>query len=275
MSLPKYKYDEIIEFWHNQKRESKEDYMNLLDNFSILFAYNSGVIENDKITYHDTREIFNNGKIINYTGDLKTLFEINNQKDCFDYLIDNIVKKTPISEKCIKEIHKILTKGTYDERRYNINKERPGEYKKHDYITGINEVGSAVEDVENDINALLEEVNSIVPKTSEDIIKIVAYFHNHFEQIHPFADGNGRVGRVLANYILMINNLPPIIIYDKDKKYYYEALEKFDTEDNIDSMVEFFKYEMEKTWEKALDNNKQVSKPNMTKLSNYLEDKDI
>lgn len=256
MSFPKYKYDEVIKYWKNLKKENKENYLNILESFSVLFAYNSGAIENDKITYHDTREIFENGKVINFTGDLKTLYEINNQKDCYEYLLNNVVNKTPISEQCIKKIHQILTKGTYDERRYVSNGERPGEYKKHDYVTGINEVGSSVEDVQSDIQSLIEEINSIDVENDDGIIKIAVYTHNVIEQIHPFVDGNGRVGRVLANYLLMINDLPPIIIYDEDKRYYYDALEKFDTEEEIDPMVEFFKYEMEKTWEKTLDKYK-------------------
>lgn len=275
MTIPKYKYEEVIKFWHNQSLKSKEDYMNVLESFSVLFAYNSGAIENDKITYHDTREIFNNGKIINFTGDLKTLFEINNQKDCYDYLLVKIVEKSPITEECIKKIHKILTKGTYDERRYVINKERPGEYKKHDYVTGINEVGSPVEDVKNDVKNLVEEINSTTPKKMEEIIKTAVYTHNVIEQIHPFADGNGRVGRILANYILMINDLPPIIIYNEDKKYYYAALEKFDSKEDISSMTEFFKYEMEKTWEKTLDKAKLENNTRNSKLHDYLDDKDI
>ena len=55
MAIPKYKYEEVIKFWHNQSLKSKEDYMNVLESFSVLFAYNSGAIENGKVTYHDTR----------------------------------------------------------------------------------------------------------------------------------------------------------------------------------------------------------------------------
>ena len=89
-----------------------------------------------------------------------------------------------------------------------------------------------------------------------------------------FADGNGRLGRVLANYVLMINDLPPIIIYNEDKKYYYAALEKFDTEEDISSMVEFFKYEMEKTWEKTLDKANQEDNLRNTKLHDYFGNED-
>lgn len=251
----KYKYTDVITYWQSLKIDSKEKLENVLDNFRILFAYNSGTIENAEITYHDTREIFENGKVISFTGNLRTIFEISNQKTCYEYLLDKIIKKEKISENLIKKVHELLTIGTYDERRYISNGERPGEYKKHDYVTGREEVGVSASEVEKEIENLVNEVNSINTNDAEDIIKIATYFHNKFENIHAFADGNGRVGRTLTNYILMINNMPPLIVYDEDKKYYYAALEKYDKEDDIKSMIEFFKYEMEKTWEKTLEKN--------------------
>lgn len=251
----KYKYTDVITYWQSLKIDSKEKLENVLDNFRILFAYNSGAIENAEITYHDTREIFENGKVISFTGNLRTIFEISNQKTCYEYLLDKIIKKEKISENLIKKVHELLTIGTYDERRYILNGERPGEYKKHDYVTGREEVGVSASEVEKEIENLVNEVNSINTNDAEDIIKIATYFHNKFENIHAFVDGNGRVGRTLTNYILMINNMPPLIVYDEDKKYYYAALEKYDKEDNIKSMIEFFKYEMEKTWEKTLEKN--------------------
>lgn len=251
----KYKYTDVIAYWQSLKIDSKEKLENVLDNFRILFAYNSGAIENAEITYHDTREIFENGKIISFTGNLRTIFEISNQKTCYEYLLDKIIKKEKISENLIKKVHELLTIGTYDERRYILNGERPGEYKKHDYVTGGEEVGARANEVAKEIENLLNEVNSVNTNDAEDIIKIATYFHNKFENIHAFADGNGRVGRTLTNYILMINNMPPLIVYDEDKKYYYAALEKYDKEDDIKSMIEFFKYEMEKTWEKTLEKN--------------------
>lgn len=251
----KYKYTDVITYWQSLKIDSKEKLENALDNFRILFAYNSGAIENAEITYHDTREIFENGKVISFTGNLRTIFEISNQKTCYEYLLDKIIKKEKISENLIKKVHELLTIGTYDERRYILNGERPGEYKKHDYVTGREEVGVSASEVEKEIENLVNEVNSINTNDAEDIIKIATYFHNKFENIHAFVDGNGRVGRTLTNYILMINNMPPLIVYAEDKKYYYAALEKYDKEDDIKSMIEFFKYEMEKTWEKTLEKN--------------------
>ena len=74
----------------------------------------------------------------------------------------------------------------------------------------------------------------------------------------------------MLNYILIINNLPPVIIYNEDKKYYYAALEKFDEEEDLNPMIEFIKYEMEKTWENTLDNASNVKKIT-SKLENYLD----
>ncbi len=271
MALPKYNYNEVIQYWKSLNIQTENDLRNALDSYRILFAYHSGIIENNQITYHDVREIFENGKIINFTGELKTLFEISNQKDCYEYLTKRIIKKEPITEKLIKKIHEILTKGTYDEKRFVINHERPGEYKKHDYIIGRNEVGSKVENVGEDMNELLDEISNSNRNDDDSLILIAAFLHNVIEEIHPFADGNGRVGRTLANYYLMIHNLPPIVIYNEDKKYYYEALEKFDEDEELSPMVKFFKYEMEKTWEKALDKKHQTESEKVF-LSNYFSE---
>lgn len=240
----------IIKMWKRKNIRTAFELDNALENFQVLFAYNSNHIEMPEVTYHDTREIFENGKVTNFRGDIKNLFAIQNQKTCYLYLRNRIVKKEKLSVDLIKEIHHELVKGTYDERRFERG-ERPGEFKKHDYVTGKNEVGSYPNEVEGDIRELVTEINEI--EINEDnCFMVAAYFHARFENIHPFADGNGRVGRTLLNYLNMINNIPPVIIYDEDKKYYYECLEKYDTDDDISSLGEFFEYEMERTWQREL-----------------------
>ena len=240
----------IIKMWKRKNIRTAFELDNALENFQVLFAYNSNHIEMPEVTYHDTREIFENGKVTNFRGDIKNLFAIQNQKTCYLYLRNRIVKKEKLSVDLIKEIHHELAKGTYDERRFERG-ERPGEFKKHDYVTGKNEVGSYPNEVEGDIRELVTEINEI--EINEDnCFMVAAYFHARFENIHPFADGNGRVGRTLLNYLNMINNIPPVIVYDEDKKYYYECLEKYDTDDDISSLEEFFEYEMERTWQREL-----------------------
>lgn len=242
-------YTAVVKQWREWKVTTSADYNLRLDSFRILFAYNSGKIENADITYHDTREIFENGKVVGYTGNTRTLFELQNQKTCYDFLSERIPQKEQLSIPLILEIHRVLTEGTYDERRYITNGERPGEFKKHGYVTGVNEVGSQPEWVEGDLSELIEEVNAIGNKNP---LKAGAYFHGRFENIHPFADGNGRVGRTLLNYWLMINDCPPMIIYDEDKSTYYAALQQYDEQETIDSLVSFFEEQTVKTWSRAM-----------------------
>ncbi len=242
-------YQKICELWNSYQIQSLADLEKYLDSFRILFAYHSGKIENDQITYHDTREIFEDGTVSGYSGDPRALFEQQNQKLCYEFLKEKIIAKEKLSLELVKEIHRILTGGTYDERRYVANGERPGEFKKHDYVTGLHEVGAAAEDVETELRELLGEVNGY---SGKDMLKAASYFHARFENIHPFADGNGRAGRTLLNYYLMINGHPPLIVYEEDKKLYYECLNAYDEKEELRPLTEFFRYETEKTWEKTL-----------------------
>lgn len=108
-------------------------------------------------------------------------------------------------------------RSTYDTRRWQLG-ERPGEYKLHDFVTGRNEVGAAPEDVQEE---LLEE---LVDVPDDKILTAAAHFHAKFENIHPFADGNGRTGRIAMNYYLLLHDHPPVIIHEEDRKAYYDAL---------------------------------------------------
>ena len=248
------KYNDVLNYWQKNKLESASDVDLLLHNFRILFAYNSNKIENEVITYHDTREIFENGKILNFTGDIRTVFEIQNQKECYDFLRDKIASKEQVSLKLIKDIHLKLTNGTYDERRFALG-EHPGEFKAHDYITGKNEVGSPPETVEEDLDLLLTDILNSEHSPKYNALIVATYLHASFEYIHPFADGNGRVGRTLLNYYLMTHNYPPLIVFDEDKKDYYTALEKYDTDEALDDLIEFFKQQTIKTWCGSIDRN--------------------
>lgn len=256
-------YQKTVDIWKSRKIESVADLEAILSNFRILFAYHSGAIENEEITYHTTREIFENGKVVNFTGDIRTIFEIKNQKLCYEWMREKIVQKEPITSQLIKEIHRHLTEGTYDERRYERG-ERPGEYKKHDYVVG-NDQGALPEEVAMEVEELCDEMQDI-PNSGENIVKAAAYLHCKFENIHPFADGNGRVGRTLMNYFLLINENPPIIVRSDTKDNYYKALELYDKTGEILEFVNYIKSETIKTWEKP----KQIKR----KFDTYVENEE-
>lgn len=241
-------YDDIVKFWQDKKITNAAELEAALNGYIISFAYHSGKIENDNITYNDTREIFDHDGVTSYTGDLRTLFEIRNAKDASNFILDAFDKKQTIDSNFICKLQFELTKNTYDPRRYSIG-ERPGEFKKHDYVTGKNETGALPEDVPAELNELLADI-SMPLTTTKQILTGAAYFHAKFENIHPFSDGNGRTGRLAMNYFLLQHNHPPIVFHEEDRKEYYSSLEMWDTLQNLDALKLFIQMETIKTWEK-------------------------
>ena len=156
----------------------------------------------------------------------------------------------------MKEFQSRLTQNTYDTRRWQIG-ERPGEYKKHDFVTGKAEIGAAPEDVAEEIAELLKKLDDA---PAEKALTAAAYFHAKFENIHPFADGNGRTGRLAMNYLLLLNNHPPIIVHEQDRKGYYEALEAWDERQELEPLIQYLKEQTEKTWEKQVQREEHKAK---------------
>jgi len=254
-------YDKVIQLWNSFEIKTVTDLDTRLDSFRVLFAYNSGKIENPEVTYHDTREMFENNRVSRFKGDPVTLTEISNQKRCYSFLLPKIIAKEPLSVELLKAIHEITTMATYDDRRYFELGERPGTFKKNDFVVGRNEVGSMPEDVDRDISSLLTEVNEATFLASpKQVLKAATYLHAGFEHIHPFADGNGRVGRTIVNYFLMIHGHPPLIVYDEDRDDYYEGLRKYDEDDDLEHLYGFFMSQLLKTWAKTLERREKSAR---------------
>lgn len=247
-------YADIVKRWKEKNINTAAALEQQLSNFRIVFAYNSGVIENRQITYHHTREIFENGKINNFTGDIRTIFEMENQKKCYSFLLPKIIEKAPVTPELIRSIHYQLCQGTYDERRWSRG-ERPGEYKIHDYVIGSSDQGALPEEVSGEIEELCAEIQDI-PDKGDNVIKTSAYIHCKFENIHPFADGNGRVGRTLMNYFLLTHNHPPLVVYNETKDSYYRALDHYDQTGDITPFVSYMKNSLERSWTQAPQQSK-------------------
>ena len=242
-------YKKAVAMWQEKNISTDAQLAEALNGHSIAFAYHSGKIENENITYHDTREIFEHDGVTSYTGDLRTLFEIRNAKDANELFLTAFGDRRPLDETLIKEFQYRLTQNTYDTRRYQLG-ELPGEYKRHDFVTGREEVGAAPEDVAEEMAELLAEPTDV---PAEKALIAAAYFHAKFENIHPFADGNGRTGRLAMNYILVLNSHPPIIIHEEDRKAYYDALDAWDARQELEPLCAFLREQTVKTWEKQLE----------------------
>lgn len=182
------RYEQTNAFWKSKNIRTDAELAEALNGHSIAFAFHSGKIENERITFHDTREIFEHDGVTSYTGDLRTLFEIRNAKEAYEFLLLSFGKRSVFDEALIKKFQFLLTQNTYDTRKWQLG-ERPGEYKKHDYVTGKLEIGAAPDEVQEEIAELLSELRDI---PENHVLTAAAYFHAKFENIHPFADGNGR-----------------------------------------------------------------------------------
>ena len=193
---------------------------NLYHNTQITFAYNTNHIEGSRLTEDQTRYIYETNTLLaekDSVTDRDDILETANHFKLVDYMLDIADKK--LTEDIIKEFHKILKEGTSDSRKdwFIV-----GDYKKLS-----NEVGglktTEPKNVERDMKKLLEWYDSLKEVTIKEIIE----FHAIFEKIHPFQDGNGRVGRIIAFKECLKNNIVPFIILDKDKLFYYRGLNQY------------------------------------------------
>lgn len=182
-------------------------------------TYNSNRIEGSKLTHEQTRYIFETNTIglENQTLNVNDIVETVNHFACVDMMIAK--SRGRLSEKLIKELHRVLKSGTSDSRRPWF---AVGAYKKLP-----NEVGGRAttlpENVGSEMKKLLDDYNALPTKTLNDIIN----FHVCFEDIHPFQDGNGRIGRLIMFKECLANNIVPFIIRDDMKLYYYRGLQEW------------------------------------------------
>ena len=188
----------------------------------IELTYNSNHIEGSKLTHDQTRYIFETNTIgaENDALNVDDIIETANHFKCIDMVIDNATYR--LTEKFIKELHFTLKSGTSDSRKdwFNV-----GEYKKLPNEVGGKETAKP-EDTANKIKTILKDYNQKHEHTLEEIID----FHYRFEIIHPFQDGNGRVGRLIMFKECLKNNIVPFIIDEDLKMFYYRGLSEWNNE---------------------------------------------
>lgn len=185
----------------------------------IDLTYNSNRIEGSKLTQEQTRFIFETNTIgvSKESVNVDDIIETSNHFRCIDLIIDKA--KAKLTESFIKELHLLLKSGTSDSRKdwFNV-----GDYKKLPNEVGGNETCPPKE-VAAKMKKLLFDYYKIEKKTFEDIIA----FHHQFEIIHPFQDGNGRVGRLIMFKECLANNIVPFIIDEDLKLFYYRGLQEW------------------------------------------------
>ena len=205
-------------------REQREGRMKggIYHRTQIDLTYNSNHIEGSRLTKEQTRYIFETNTIgvSDEAVRVDDIIETTNHFRCIDYIIDNA--KEPLTESMIKHLHALLKSGTSDASKSWF---AVGEYKRFE-----NEVGGSATtkpaDVSGEMRNLLSRYNLSKQKTLKEIIQ----FHYEFEKIHPFQDGNGRVGRLIMFKECLRNGITPFIIEDDIKEFYYRGLKEWKNE---------------------------------------------
>ena len=221
---------------------------NLYHKTQLDFAYNTNHMEGSTITPDEAASIYDTGTILANSDKiivLKDATEMKNHFTLFKYMLDTIDDKLSIN--MIKKFHFILKDGTLTDREKEWVS--IGEYKKKKNFVGNIET-SLPSNVASDMNNLLEWYDKKKKKTMEDIIE----FHVRFEKIHPFQDGNGRVGRMIMFRECLYNDIMPFFIEDRNKDFYIRGIKEYQTngekgylidtcrnsQDNYEKMAKFF-----------------------------------
>ncbi len=196
------------------------------DQFILKLTYHSNSIEGSTLTEPDTAAIlFDNAALPNKS--LTEQLEAKNHQTALNYLFNYIAKKEKINEVLVLKLHSILMNGIRPDA---------GLYRDHAVrITGVNlPVANYMS-----ITKLIPEVMNQIENKKKDIIDLSASIHSKFEQIHPFGDGNGRVGRLLMNAILLEANFAPAVILQQQKQLYYTYLYKAQTTEDQSQLENF------------------------------------
>lgn len=188
----------------------------------VKLAYNSNHMEGSKLTEDQTRYIYETNTIglEKEPANIDDIIETVNHFQCFDYILD--CAENVLSENIIKKIHQILKSNTSDSRLewFNI-----GDYKQRPNMVGDSKT-TPPGSVKKEMQRLLFEYQQKETIAFEDIVE----FHYYFEKIHPFQDGNGRVGRLIVFKECLKHNIIPFIVEERHKLYYYRGLKEFENE---------------------------------------------
>ena len=208
------------------KKTNKESLLIMVDDVEIAErVYNSNAIENSTLTLPETEKILLQLEINRHIS-FREVFEAKNLAQVYGYIKNNASQK-PLSIEMILLLHKMLLTNIYDEVA--------GRFRAGNEMVRVgNHIGLPPQFINQRIQELLVKYNSNI-KTF--FIHKIARLHDEFESIHPFVDGNGRIGRVLNNYLLIREGFPPMIVRNKEKEAYYQALQAYDEMRNFKPMV--------------------------------------
>lgn len=207
---------DLLKREYDSLKKDKESLLNIIFEAELPESvYNSNAIENSTLTIAETEKILMEMEVSRDVS-VREVFEAKNLARVFDYIKNKVVSKS-IDKEMILFLHQMLVG--------NIDESISGRFRKaREYVRVGTYVAPAPEHIDAMIDAILLEYSST---HTTYFLEKISQFHLDFETIHPFNDGNGRIGRVLVNYQILQTGFPPIIIRDKEKSIYYESFKEY------------------------------------------------
>ncbi len=201
-------------------------YPDIHDAFVLALTYHSNRIEGSTLSEGETADVLFRGASLPHKS-LSEQIEVKNHQTALEYLFEYLFQKKSIDEKLILKIHAILM---------NSVRSDAGEYRRH----GVRIVGSYVPTVNHlKISDMMSTLVKDIRQKPKDMIDFLAHTHARFEQIHPFSDGNGRVGRLLMTALALRSGLPPVVIREEKRKFYLLYLNTAQLKDSYDQLEDF------------------------------------
>lgn len=246
---------------HEKKRKISGG---LYHRLQVDFAYNSNHIEGSHLTHEQTRYIFET-HTVDGTAHVNDILEAANHFKCIDFVLDTV--NEPITEAYIKHLHRLLKNGLIEDDYDDVV---IGDYKKYP-----NEVGQISTVHPKEVAFHMEKLIGEFSAKEQIDLYDVAEFHAEFEKIHPFYDGNGRIGRLLILKMCLENDIVPFYINDESKIFYYTGLKEWQMEqkherlldvflsmqDDMKCILDYFEIEYDKTDFRARDLITKHTKP--------------
>lgn len=238
-------YEELIPQYDSLVAEYKEI---VADRFSkadfieyneILFSAHSCAIEGNSFSVDETRTLKEKGLgMIPHGKTLFEAFEILDHFQAYEFLLNNLDK--PLTEELLKDTHMLLTEHTLEYKTRNDEvPSKPGEYTTVDMCAGDTIFGEH-EKLIRQVPRLLESTQSAIDSGEVHPMVIAAKFHGYYEYLHPFRDGNGRLGRLMSNFILLKMGQPLLIIPSSNREEYIAALKYIKKERTDEFLIDFF-----------------------------------
>ncbi len=198
----------------------------IYDQFLLSLTYNSNKIEGSTLSEDETADIMFNNKSIPNKSIIEQL-EVKNHQAALQYLFNQLEGGKKINEELVLRLHSILMNGMRDDA---------GTYRRH----GVRIVGSNVPTANYlKVSILMKEIVVEINKKQKDNVAHVSNIHAKFEQIHPFSDGNGRIGRLILVAMLVTKNIAPATIKQEDKRLYYTSLRRAQLKDDFTQLEDF------------------------------------